>query len=116
MVTTLTAKGQITLPAAARRQLGLKPGAKLEVLVTEDGRLEVIPLCESVRALKGMVPKPAKPLSMEDMAQVGAPPEDLELLQKREDQIDARAAQAALDELGKVPGTTWEEFRKELGL
>ena len=68
MVTTLTSKGQVTLPAAARRQLGLKPGAKLEVLVTEDGRLEVIPLSESVQALKGMVPKPAKPLSLDDMA------------------------------------------------
>ena len=68
MVTTLTSKGQVTLPAAARRQLGLKPGARLEVLVTEDGRLEVIPLSESVQALKGMVPKPSKALSLEDMA------------------------------------------------
>lgn len=68
MVTTITSKGQVTLPAAARRQLGLKPGAKLEVLVTEDGRLEMIPLSESVQALKGMVPKPVKPLSLEDMA------------------------------------------------
>ncbi|MDF1554545.1 MAG: type II toxin-antitoxin system Phd/YefM family antitoxin [Deferrisomatales bacterium] len=44
------------------------------------------------------------------------PLEDLELLQKLEDRIDARAAQAALDEMGEAPGTTWEEFRKELGL
>ncbi len=67
MITTLTAKGQVTLPAAARRQLGLRPGTKLEVLVTEDGRLEIIPLSESVRTLKGMVPKPARPLSLADM-------------------------------------------------
>jgi AbrB family looped-hinge helix DNA binding protein len=30
-------KGQITLPAKARRKLGLRPGAKLEVIVKEEG-------------------------------------------------------------------------------
>lgn len=44
------------------------------------------------------------------------PMEDLEILRKLEDRIDAREAQVALDEMGEEPGTTWEEFRKELGL
>jgi prevent-host-death family protein len=44
------------------------------------------------------------------------PVADLELLQRLEDTIDARDAQAALDEMAGAPGATWEEFRKELGL
>ncbi|MGN6198759.1 AbrB/MazE/SpoVT family DNA-binding domain-containing protein [Humibacter sp.] len=36
--TTITSKGQITLPAAARRALGLHAGQKVAVTV-EDGRL-----------------------------------------------------------------------------
>ncbi|MDW7710806.1 MAG: type II toxin-antitoxin system Phd/YefM family antitoxin [Deferrisomatales bacterium] len=44
------------------------------------------------------------------------PVEDLELLRRLEDRTDAREAQAALDEMGEEPGTTWEELRKELGL
>lgn len=67
MITTVTSKGQVTLPAAARRQLGLKPGAKLEIIVTDDDRLEAIPLAESVSTLKGMVPKPKRKLSLADM-------------------------------------------------
>ena len=67
MIATVTAKGQVTLPVEARRRLGLKPGSKLEFIVIDDKRLEVIPLSESVSSLKGMVPKPKAPLSLGDM-------------------------------------------------
>jgi len=67
MIATVTAKGQVTLPVEARRRLGITPGTKLEFLVTEDGRLEVIPRSGSVRRLKGMLPRPERPLSIEEM-------------------------------------------------
>ena len=67
MIATVTAKGQVTLPAEARRLLGITAGTRLELLVTEDGRLEVIPRTGSVRRLKGMLPPPDKALSLEDM-------------------------------------------------
>jgi AbrB family looped-hinge helix DNA binding protein len=67
MITTVTSKGQVTLPAEARRRLGIKAGAKLEIVVTDNDRLEVIPVIESVSALKGMVPKPRRRLSLADL-------------------------------------------------
>jgi AbrB family looped-hinge helix DNA binding protein len=67
MIATVTAKGQVTLPAEARRRLGITPGTRLEFLITDDGRLEIIPQTGSVRRLKGMLPAPDRPLSLEDM-------------------------------------------------
>jgi antitoxin PrlF len=67
MIATVTAKGQVTLPVEARRRLGLGPGSKLEFVVVDDERLEAIPVSETVSSLKGMVPKPRKPLSLADM-------------------------------------------------
>lgn len=67
MITTVTSKGQVTLPVEARRKLGLKPGSKLEVVVAGEDRLEIFPVAESVSTLKGMLPRPKKRLSLEDM-------------------------------------------------
>ena len=67
MTATVTAKGQVTLPVEVRRRLGLKPGSKLEFIVIDDGRLEAIPISETVSSLKGMVPRPRKALSLSDM-------------------------------------------------
>jgi len=72
MIATVTSKGQLTLPVEARRKLGIQPGTKLDLIITGDDRLELIPLTDSVKNLKGMVPKPAKPLSLEEMDQAVA--------------------------------------------
>ena len=67
MQATLTSKGQITFPKAIRDQLGLQAGDKLEFSVFENGQLLITPKKSSVTALKGMLPKPKKPISLEDM-------------------------------------------------
>ena len=67
MISKVTAKGQVTLPVKARRQLGIRPGTKLEFLVKDNDRLEVIVVSESVKSLKGMLPKPRKVVSLSDM-------------------------------------------------
>ncbi len=67
MIATVTSKGQVTLPAEARRRLKISPGSKLEFIVIDQERLEVIPVVETVTSLKGMVPKPKKTLSLADM-------------------------------------------------
>lgn len=67
MIATVTSKGQVTLPAEARKRLRLGPGSKLEFIVHDDERLEAIPVVESLTSLKGMVPKPKKKLSLEEM-------------------------------------------------
>lgn len=67
MIATVTAKGQVTIPAEARRRLGLGPGSKLEFIVIDETRLEVFPVSESVTSLKGMLPKPKRALSLAEM-------------------------------------------------
>lgn len=66
MIATVTSKGQVTLPAEARRKLGIKAGSKLEFVVL-DGRLEVIPVSQSVTTLKTILPRPKKRLTIEEM-------------------------------------------------
>jgi len=67
MTGTVTSKGQVTIPVEARRKLGIVPGTTLEFVVTDAGTLVVIPRLGSVRDLKGMVPRPKRPLSIEGM-------------------------------------------------
>ena len=67
MTTTLSSKGQLTLPASARKRLGLRAGSRLEVIVKDDGRIELVPVGGSVRDLKSMLPKPKKPLSLAEI-------------------------------------------------
>ena len=68
--TTLTSKGQLTLPKAVRDKLHLKTGDRMRVEVTEDGRVVLEPATVDVLELKGMLPKPAKPLGLADMERV----------------------------------------------
>ena len=67
MTSTVTSKGQVTIPVEARRRLHILPGTKLEFVVRPDGRLEVIPMSGSIRDLKGAVPKPKKSLTLAEM-------------------------------------------------
>ena len=59
----VSSKGQIVLPAALRRRLGMGAGARLEVVEEADGlKLRVIrPVARSdVRRLAGMLVAPAR--------------------------------------------------------
>jgi len=69
-ITTLTSKGQLTLPKAVRDQLHLRTGDRLWVEVTQDGRVLLEPATVDVLELKGMLPKPAKPLGLAEMERV----------------------------------------------
>lgn len=64
MITTLTSKGQLTLPASVRKELNLRPGDRLDCVVREDGTIQMFPKQRSMRELRGIVPKPAKPLTL----------------------------------------------------
>jgi AbrB family looped-hinge helix DNA binding protein len=67
MMASLSSKGQLTLPIEVRRALHLTAGDRLDVVLGENNRVELIPLSRSIRDLKGMLPKPAKSVSLEDM-------------------------------------------------
>ncbi len=67
---TLTSKGQITIPADVRRTLGVQAGDRVEFVEIQPGRFELVAATRSVRELKGMLGKPARTLSIEDMNRV----------------------------------------------
>lgn len=64
---TLTSKGQITIPSKVRSALGLATGDRVEFVEVAEGQFSIIPATKSVKSLKGIVSKPAKPVSLEDM-------------------------------------------------
>jgi len=67
MTSTITSKGQVTIPKNVREKLNLETGDKLEFLLHDDGRLELLPITSSITKLKGILPKPAKALKLEDI-------------------------------------------------
>ena len=66
MTVTVSSKGQVTLPAEARRQLGIRAGTKLEVIVRGD-RLEVVLVGGSVKELKGILPPSKRRVTLAEM-------------------------------------------------
>ncbi len=64
---TLTSKGQITVPRDVRQRLGLDSGDRIEFVEIEQGVFAIKPVVDDVRSLKGLLKKPAKPVSVEDM-------------------------------------------------
>lgn len=64
---TLTSKGQTTIPKDVRKRLNLHPGDRLEFVIDEDGRVLVLPASIDASELVGMLRPPARPVSVEDM-------------------------------------------------
>lgn len=63
---TITAKGQTTIPKAIREHLGLMPGSKMRFLVGHDGRVTILPVLPAA-ALRGIVKYDGPPVSIEEM-------------------------------------------------
>ena len=63
---TVTTKGQITIPADVRRRLGLESGDRVEFVEMEGG-FAIKPAIDDVRSLKGLLRRPAKPVSISEM-------------------------------------------------
>jgi len=66
---TLTSKGQTTIPKDVRKRFNLHPGDRLEFVIDEDGRVLVLPASIDASELAGMLKSPARPVSVEDMNQ-----------------------------------------------
>ena len=64
---TLTSKGQVTIPAKVRTALGLEAGSRIEFIETAKGEFLIVPSTSSILELKGMLRKPPKAVSIEDM-------------------------------------------------
>lgn len=68
MFSTLTSKGQITLPKEIRDQLGLAAGAILDFQVQPDRTISVRAVRPDARRIRGLLKSPhAGPLTVEQM-------------------------------------------------
>lgn len=64
---TVTTKGQITIPKEVREGLGVGAGDRVEFVEQERGVYTVVAATKDVRLLKGMVAKPSRPVSIDEM-------------------------------------------------
>ena len=66
---TITSKGQVTIPKDVRTRLGIEAGDRVEFVEIQDGVFQIVTATRDVRTLKGMVPKPKKPVTIAEMNQ-----------------------------------------------
>jgi len=66
---TLTSKGQLTIPNFIREQLNLSSGIKFEFII-QDNYIALIPINNSVGKLKGILSKPKKAVNCEEMDEI----------------------------------------------
>jgi antitoxin PrlF len=65
MEATLSSKGQVTIPKAVRERLRINPGDRFKFFFHPDGVI-ILPKIPTKR-LKGSVPKPARPVSQQEI-------------------------------------------------
>lgn len=59
---TVTSKGQTTIPKAIRELLELHPGDRVDFVVEEDGRVVLRPATADVGELEGLLRRPGQPV------------------------------------------------------
>jgi antitoxin PrlF len=67
MDSTLTAKGQTTIPKAIRQHLGVKPGDRLRFAIEADGKVTLVPATLPITALRGIARRDGSPATLEEM-------------------------------------------------
>jgi len=61
----VTTKGQVTIPAAVRKQLGIHQGDRVG-FVYEDGKVIILPVIKDIEASFGLI-EAVKTVSLQDM-------------------------------------------------
>lgn len=64
---TVTSKGQITVPSEVRKALGLRSGSRVNFVRTDSGAYELVPETRSVASLKGVITGNAQVVSLAAM-------------------------------------------------
>ncbi len=67
---TVTSKGQITIPKEIRKILDLHDGDRVNFFMDESGKVCIMPATQDITSLKGIIPKPKKAVTVEDMNKV----------------------------------------------
>jgi AbrB family looped-hinge helix DNA binding protein len=67
-ITTITTKGQVTIPKEIRDYLNLDTGSKVDFVIDENGIVTLIPLSVPVQSLSGILHRPGmKTATLEEM-------------------------------------------------
>jgi AbrB family looped-hinge helix DNA binding protein len=70
-VSSLSPKGQITLPAEVRKRLGLKPRDKVRIVVDDEGTVRLaVPGYRDLASVRGAAGSLAEPRSWEEVEQI----------------------------------------------
>jgi AbrB family looped-hinge helix DNA binding protein len=64
---TITSKGQITVPKAVRERLALQPGDRLSFIIHDDGTVTVEAETVDLTSLRGVVKSGGRHVSVEQM-------------------------------------------------
>lgn len=67
MYTTLSSKGQITIPVGIRNDLRLNVGDRIDFVLFDNGRVELVPKKRHVTTLRGIVHHSGKPITLAQM-------------------------------------------------
>lgn len=71
VLTTVTSKGQVTLPAAIRRHLGVSANDKVAFVIEADGSVRVrVPRYPTIASLRGAAGSLPHPLSWQEMRRI----------------------------------------------
>ncbi|MBN1947936.1 MAG: type II toxin-antitoxin system PrlF family antitoxin [Bradymonadales bacterium] len=66
-VTTLTSKGQVTIPKSIREFLRVGPGDRVVFYTAEDGRVIMEPETVDIRSLRGVIKPGRRGVTVEQM-------------------------------------------------
>lgn len=73
--TTMTTKGQVTVPRDIRERLGLKSGDKMAFTLLSDGTVVMRPKTRRLADLAGLLTRPGQPsVALEEMNPSAQPP------------------------------------------
>lgn len=65
--TTITSKGQVTIPKAIRELLGVRAGDRVSFFQTQDGQIVVQAETVDLRSLRGVLAHEGPAVSLEEM-------------------------------------------------
>ncbi len=64
---TMTSKGQVTIPLRVRTALRLEAGTRIEFVEIGKDQFAIVPATKHVQILKGMIRKPKRPVTIDEM-------------------------------------------------
>ncbi len=67
MVSKLTSNGLITVPKEVRKFFNLKAGDRIRFTISNNGKVELLPVKIHLKDLKGILRPPRKRVTLEDM-------------------------------------------------